>query len=370
MRFESGKANSIELCVAEWISASRYRACTSVLAEPGREPIIDVDMQRRAPARRLRSMSIAGTIRRLVKSRGYELIVSQQHVTTAALIAFCNRGVPVVLQTHNFIDPPVRGPGSAIKNRIRAWEFSRLAGITLISEATLRQFERDWPQVTLPRVVIPNGFDIAAWTPAFQREKTVLMCARTDATKGILEAAEGLRMFLKDFPDWRACFILSDTKSQPEYYAAVVDMLRPCGSRAEMHTGIAFAEVKRRTESAAISLVPSKWAEPFGRVALEAHAGGAALISSGTGGLREISGDSAWYLSTVTGPEIAAALRRLAADEPLRENLARRGSERVKQLFRLRDGPDDREFGDTPSVCERLDDFFWKIHAARAGTEQ
>lgn len=370
MQFESGKANSIELCVSEWISGSRFRQSTSVLAEPGREPLIDIDVQRRASAQRLTSVHIAASIRRLVRARGYELIASQQHVSTAALIAVLNRGVPVVLQTHNFIDPPARGPGAGLKNLFRAWEFKQLSGMTLISEATLRQFERDWPQVSTPRQVIPNGFDFQAWSPAAEREKTVLVVARTHPTKGILEAAAGLRTFLQDFPDWRASFILSDTQSHPDYLAAIRDALRPCGRRAEVLTGVAFAEVKRRTESAAISLVPSIWAEPFGRVALEAHAGGAALISSGTGGLREISGDAAWYLESVSGPAIAVALQQLARDASLRARLARSGEERVRRLFRLSDVPDDRGRIATPSVCRRLDDFFTRIYEARAKIAQ
>lgn len=371
MRFEAGKANSIELCVSEWISGSRYRRSTSVLAEPGEVPIIDVDVQRRAPVERLTSLAIARATRRLIRTRGFDLVASQQHVMTAALIAVLNPSVPVVLQTHNFIDPPARGAGAQIRNRVRAWAFAQLAGMTLVSEATLRQFEQDWPQVSVPRRVIPNGVDFESWIPAAQREKTVLVVARTHPTKGILEAAEGLRTFLHDFPEWRASFILSDAESHPEYFAAVVDRLRPCGSQAEVRSGAVFSEVKRRTESAAISLVPSKWAEPFGRAALEAHAGGAALISSGTGGLREISGDAACYLESVTGPAIADAVQRLARDAALRERLARGGSDRVRRMFRLGVGTDSRASADSVSVCQRLDEFFLQArqsHRDRGGS--
>ena len=54
--------------------------------------------------------------------------------------------------------------------------------------------------------------------------------------------------------------------------------------------------VKAKCEQAAIALVPSKWDEPFGRTALEAHAGGCAVVSSGTGGLAEISENNAIVL--------------------------------------------------------------------------
>lgn len=357
MRFEAEASNSIELCVAEWIWGSRYRRTTTVLAESGKTPPVDVDVFRREPAKRFTSLHIGYTIRKLVKSRGYELVVSQQHVSTAAAIAALNPSVPVILQTHNFIDPPERGFGGRLKNRVRLWEFARLAGMTLVSEATLRQFEMDWPQVTIPRRVISNGFDFGTWTPATQREKTVLVVARTHETKGILEAAEGVRAFLKDFPDWRATFILSDQRSHPGYFSAVVDALQFCRPQAEVLSGLPFSEVKRRTELAAISVVASKWAEPFGRVALEAHAGGAALISSGTGGLSEISGDAALYLEAVTGPAIASALRQLASDGELRARLAREGMQRVRRRFRLTASVGEQGL-DVAPVCQRLDDFF------------
>jgi glycosyltransferase involved in cell wall biosynthesis len=357
MRFEATGSNSIELCVAEWVARSRYRQSTTVLAEFGNTPPIDVDVYRRQSVKRFTGLHIAYTIRKLVKRRGYNLIVSQQHVSTAAAIALLNPGVPVILQTHNFIDPPERGPRGRLGNGVRRWEFGLLAGMTLISEATLRQFEMDWPYVTVPRRVITNGIDFCTWAPAAEREKTVLVVARTHETKGILEAAQGVRTFLKAFPDWRATFILSDHRSHPEYFAAVSETLRYCGIQAEVLSELAFAEVKRRTEVAAISVVASKWAEPFGRVALEAHAGGAALISSGTGALREISGDTALYLEAVTGPAIACALRRLASDGALRERLSREGMQRVRERFRLAAAVSEQELGIAP-VCQRLDDFF------------
>ena len=62
------------------------------------------------------------------------------------------------------------------------------------------------------------------------------------------------------------------------------------------------------------------------RTALEAHAGGAALISSGTGGLAEISGDAALMLPEVTPDAIASAIAMLIVDQPLRESLAHKGA--------------------------------------------
>ncbi|MNI30265.1 D-inositol-3-phosphate glycosyltransferase [compost metagenome] len=74
---------------------------------------------------------------------------------------------------------------------------------------------------------------------------------------------------------------------------------------------------------AAIALVPSTWAEPFGLTALEAHAAGAALVSSGRGGLREASGPHALYLNRVTPAALVAAAERLITHPEERLSLAR-----------------------------------------------
>jgi glycosyltransferase involved in cell wall biosynthesis len=107
--------------------------------------------------------------------------------------------------------------------------------------------------------------------------------------------------------------------------------------------------VKAACETAAIAVVPSKWAEPFGRTALEAHAGGAALISSGTGGLREASGEHAVYLPAVTEEAIAAALKALIEAPEQTEEMARKGMERAQETF------------STELQAAKLDDFLVSI---------
>jgi glycosyltransferase involved in cell wall biosynthesis len=371
MRFEVNATSSIELCVADWVGSSRYRHETTIFAEHGTSSLIDVDVFRVPPAKRLASWHLAYTIRRQVKLRGYELIVAQQHIPTVARIAAFNPGIPVILQTHNFIDAPRQGAGARWHNALRVRQLRRLAGITLVSEATLRRFESDWPQVTIPRRVVSNGFDFSAWRPAPLRQKTILVVGRAHDTKGILEAAQGVSAFLQQFADWRAIFVLTDTKNNKAYFDSVVNVLQPFEGRSEVLVGIPFARVKEFTENAAIAIVASKWEEPFGRTALEAHAGGAALISSKTGGLREISGDAALYLEAVTGPAVASALFQLGADEALRARLSQAGMQRARRHFSLsgssvRRGSDgDGTTHGIMPICERLDQFYDEIVSRR-----
>jgi glycosyltransferase involved in cell wall biosynthesis len=369
MRFEAKAASSVELCVADWVSGSRYRQETTVFAERGGAPLIDVDIFRLAPAKRLSSWHLAYTIRQQVKLKGYELVVAQQHIATAARIAAFSPNTPVILQTHNFIDPPKRGVGAYLYNALRYRQLQRLAGITLVSEATLRRFESDWPEVTIPRRVISNGFDFSLWHPAAIRQKTIIVIGRTHETKGILEAAQGISTFLEKFKDWRAVFVLSEPQRAKSYFDSIVNVLKPFKSQTELLTGIPFSQVRQITENAAISIVASKWDEPFGRTALEAHAGGAALISSGTGGLREISGDAAAYLNEVTSSAVSSLLFRLASDDALREKLSREGMQRVRHHFPLARTSSETASGVMP-LCERLDQFYEEVverYAERAG---
>lgn len=365
MSFGVTTNSSIELCVAEWTAGSRYKMETTVFAESGRAPLLDVEVFRLTPVKRLRSWHLALMIRQQMKLRGYELIITHQHIPTAARIAAFNRGTPVILATHNFIDPPRAGLASALHNSIRYRQLESLAGITLVSYAALRRFESDWPNVTIPRRVITHGSDFSSWHPATTRQKTIVVVGRADETKGILEAAQGITAFLQKFNDWRAVFCLSYPERHRDYHESVLAVLKPFQDQTEVLIGIPFAQVKQITENASISIVASKWEEPFGRTALEAHAGGAVLISSGTGGLREISGKTAVYLDEVTGDAIASALFRLGSDDVLRKKLSQDGMQRARQLFSLTRTSSDAQ-SDVLPLCERLDQFYAEVVERRA----
>jgi glycosyltransferase involved in cell wall biosynthesis len=83
---------------------------------------------------------------------------------------------------------------------------------------------------------------------------------------------------------------------------------------------------------AAIVVVPSRWQEPFGLVALEALACGAALICADRGGLREVAGDAAIYVDADDPVALAACIEALADDPPRRAALAQAGREQARRF--------------------------------------
>jgi glycosyltransferase involved in cell wall biosynthesis len=89
-------------------------------------------------------------------------------------------------------------------------------------------------------------------------------------------------------------------------------------------------------ERAAITVVPSRWPEPFGMVGVEAMARGRPVVGFAVGGIPD------WLEHEVTGllaPEadttaLADAIHRLLRDEPLRRRLGTAAVERVRRDYR------------------------------------
>ena len=79
---------------------------------------------------------------------------------------------------------------------------------------------------------------------------------------------------------------------------------------------------------AAVFVFPSLY-EGFGLPPLEAMAAGAPVITSNTSSLPEVVGDAALLIDPMNAGAIAEAMARVLTDAPLRNDLIRRGRERV-----------------------------------------
>jgi glycosyltransferase involved in cell wall biosynthesis len=120
----------------------------------------------------------------------------------------------------------------------------------------------------------------------------------------------------------------------------LVDALRAAAEafngRIRVDSNVPYTEVKAAWESAEVGMVLTTGPEPFGRTALEAMASGAALITSGRGGLAEIGGPCAVIVEPSDADGIAAALGQLLDAPDRRSDLAVAGRKRVEALFDIR----------------------------------
>lgn len=338
MYFGAARATSIDLCVRDLLAASRFCSTTTVFAERIDAPFPGFNIEPLPSVNYAATRARANHVAEMARRKRPDIIIVQQHLPTAAAIARRLPGAKVVLQTHNFQKSYRAGgdPLQMIRRNTRKNRYLQLAGIIHVSRACQEHFLAAWPDITVPDCVVNNGLDFDDWRPSPSRVKEVLFVGRAAPEKGVLEAAQGLAQILPRFPDWHARFILSDIDRHPDYFRQITATLSGLPSQATIDVQQPFAVVKAAVEQAAIALVPSKWDEPFGRTALEAHAGGAALVSSGTGGLAEISGETAVILPEVTGEAIARASELLMMNEFLRGRLAHEGWQRIRNFFDAR----------------------------------
>jgi glycosyltransferase involved in cell wall biosynthesis len=80
---------------------------------------------------------------------------------------------------------------------------------------------------------------------------------------------------------------------------------------------VAPAEVAGHIDAARAVIVPSVWDEPFGRVAAEAMARGRPVITTGRGGLAEVVGDSAGWITGDDPVALARAIDEAAAADDM-----------------------------------------------------
>jgi glycosyltransferase involved in cell wall biosynthesis len=337
MYFGASQATSIDLCVRDLVKASRFAASAQVIAEAVPDEFEGVALHpfplSAISATRSRAHYVAG----LIGADKPDVVIVQQHLPTASAIARRCPGARVVLQTHNFqkADYAAGSLKDWLRRGYKRARYKRLAGLIHVSNACRRAFAANWPDIALPQAVVHNGLDFAEWTPAGRRTREVLFVGRCVPDKGALESAEATARALAGRPDWTARFILSAVRENAAFLEVLRLVLAPLGPRARIELQLPFAQVKAAYEAASIALVPSKVSEAFGRTALEAHAGGAALISSGIGGLREVSGTSAVYLPEVAPDVIAAAINILIDAPELRARLAQDGAAWVRERFSI-----------------------------------
>jgi glycosyltransferase involved in cell wall biosynthesis len=116
------------------------------------------------------------------------------------------------------------------------------------------------------------------------------------------------------------------------------DLASSCGISAQVCAlgHLSRSEMERLFAQAWVQVVPSRFAEAFGLVAVEAMMRGTAVVASAAGGLREIVTDGqVGVLVPPDNPErLAEALLRLIQDRELAERTGKAGREVALQRFR------------------------------------
>ncbi|MFN6954178.1 MAG: glycosyltransferase family 4 protein [Acetobacteraceae bacterium] len=329
-RFTPASAGAVSLVVRDLARATPEGWAALVLgAEPGGEPFGGTAFRALRPTLLDaipggRSAAFARAAARALRAEPPAVIEAHNRAAVALALAAALPRTPVLLVLHN----EARSSEGLATAAGRAAALQRLAGIVCVSEFVRRGVIEGLPAALVARVhAIPNGLPLdEVPPPAAEREPLILFVGRLTPEKGADAFVAACARALPALPGWRAEIIgarwYGDGRDSP-YVAAL--------RRDAAAAGVALAgfrdnaETLARMARAAIVVVPSRWAEPLGRVAQEALASGAALISSGRGGLPEATGDAALTADPDDAGALADAILRLARDAGLRADLAARG---------------------------------------------
>lgn len=321
------KANSMETVVRTLSAHSRLRGAVTLIGDAGAVAPTDVTMLT-VPAglgRKARNAAVADLLRTLSP----DIIEYHQQLKSASELARAFPKAINVLYRHTRIKPA--------GNPISAWRYGRRLArfdrLVFVSQAAGREFAADYPRLAARVTAVCNPIAVDDWKASPQdREKLILFSGRAMHDKGLDLFCDALARTLDRHPDWRGALMLGDWDKHRAWAEPHVRALERFGDRVEIRKSASLAEVKAVTRRAAIAVVPSRVREALGLSALEAHAAGAALISSGRGGLREASGDHALYVEVEDAAPLAAAIDRLIDDPAERLALAQGGQAYVTRV--------------------------------------
>ena len=327
-------AASVELCVRDLAVHSRYARSTLVVCPPVDQPFEGIEIATIPDPGISGNLGKAWGVAQLLRRRGIDLAIVENHLPAAAFIALTS-GARVILQTHAY----VKAPTSAFDGAFRRQEMHRLSGCVFVSEYALSQFRTDFPGVRAAQCAVPNGLDMHDWSATKLKDRSILCVGRALGHKGHIEAMAAITRVLPSRPEWSARFMVSDPAAadrEPETVEALRAAAEPFNGRIRVDSNVPYTEVKAAWERAEVGMVLTTGPEPFGRTALEAMASGAALITSGRGGLAEICGPCAVMVEPSDANGIAAALGQLLDAPGRRAELADAGRKRVEALFDIR----------------------------------
>ena len=142
------------------------------------------------------------------------------------------------------------------------------------------------------------------------KKKIVSFVGKLNTSKGYDVFGKAIIKILNEFPDWSS-IVIGDEPREKLFFKH---------KNLKLHGFKQNSFVLNKLKKVSISVVPSRWDEPFGRSSLEASSRGCALIISNKGGLTETTKD-ALILKNVDEMNIYKEIKSLILNNKLRLKL-------------------------------------------------
>jgi glycosyltransferase involved in cell wall biosynthesis len=245
---------------------------------------------------------------------------------TRYMLALTN--TPIALHFHN--DPQEMKCCKTTRGRTSL--LRKLAAVYCVSHYVRERYLEGVPEALHHKVHVPYcGIDIKR--PTVEKQKEILFVGRMTENKGGLLFAQALEKALPSLKGWKGVMIggrrHASSAEYSEYEQHILEVCERVGSALEFRGFCNHEETMQAFADASIAAIPSLWPEPFGRTALEAMALGAVVISSGSGGLREVTENSAIIVEDMSVDSLAEAITSLANDEEQQLSLRAQGYEQA-----------------------------------------
>ena len=166
-----------------------------------------------------------------------------------------------------------------------------------------------------------------------KKEKLIIFCGKLNSSKGYDIFGNAVLKILDKFKDWKAIAIGNEPREKFYFQHKNFKIL----------DWIQHKKILKYYSKASISVVPSRWLEPFGRTAMESAAYGCATITSKNGGLPETF-DNELFLKKISSDEIYRLIYKLIKNKKLQKIIQKRNflnvkhkiNKKVKQLDDLK----------------------------------
>ena len=196
-------------------------------------------------------------------------------------------------------------------------------------EDVISEFNVDENKIT----VIPNGIDIDTFKPSLVAKTlgfSIVTTASADIPlKGLRHLILALPRVMDEFPLTSLVVIgKSPEKSNLDKLIDDLDLQ----DKITFKSGISELEIVKIYHDSDIAVIPSLY-EGFGFGAGEAMACGVPLISTDSGGLKQVIGDAALKISPGSVKEIEDGIFKLFNEEETRKELSIKGRKRMEELF-------------------------------------
>ncbi len=197
----------------------------------------------------------------------------------------------------------------------------RLKQIVLLSASQVVSISEAIRQDSFPNsIVIGNPYDSKLFRrlPEIQKQKSIAFLGRLVSDKGV----DLLLQSFYDIPqsDWHLYIIGSGPEAASlERLSVQLNLSANVHFLGALQGDVLVRELNRHQ----LMVIPSRWREPFGVVALEGLACGCVLLASDGGGLSDAVGSAGLLFMRGCRSDLTQKLESLLENEDLRDQLAR-----------------------------------------------